>query len=334
MSDKTNTMALQGHHKTKKWVGLILLALFGLLVMLIFKPTESKAKSASKTDWGVQRAVYNPKNPPATPAKIERKEQPRESLVAEAIQQEQIDVRAIEREKILMERRQAPIVVYQASGQIYQDSLAQSEQTHTQSLQVTANQIEHLDYTIIQGKLISGILESAINSDLPGMIRAVVKDNVYAEKGDRVLIPKGARLIGNYQSDLDAGQSRVFIIWQRLIRPDGIEIMLDSPGTNNLGQSGISGVVNNHFMARFGEAALLTMISAGSANINVSKGDEFNSKSAYRNAVSESFANSASQSLERTQGLSPTVHINQGSPIKVFVAKDLNFHSALTREDG
>lgn len=66
MSNKINTMALQGHHKTKKWIGLILLALFGLLVMLIFKPTESKAKSSPKTDWGVQRAVYNPKNPPAT----------------------------------------------------------------------------------------------------------------------------------------------------------------------------------------------------------------------------------------------------------------------------
>jgi len=326
-------MDLEGHHNTKKWVGLVLLALLVLLILFIFKPTESKAKSTSKTDWGVQRAVYNPKNPPATPAKIEKKEEPRESLGVETIKQEQVDLRRIEREKILMERRQAPIVVYQASGQVYQDSLAQSEK-HTQSLQVTANQIEHLDYTIIQGKLISGILESAINSDLPGMIRAVVKEDVYAEKGNKILIPKGARLIGHYQSDLDVGQSRVFVIWQRLIRPDGIEVMLDSPGTNNLGQAGVSGVVNNHFMARFGEAALLTMISAGSANINVSKTDEFNSKSAYRNAVSESFANSASQSLERTQGLSPTVHINQGSPIKVFVAKDLNFHTALTRENG
>ena len=323
----TNEIGLTGHHNTKKWVGLGLIGLLCLLIFFMFKPSSSKADKSGNPGFGVQRAVYQPKNPPKAPRD---KKESLKSIPEPVQHQEQQNFIEMERAKVLMERRQAPMVVYQAAGQTSHQAISQqTESSPSQLLQVNAHQIEHLDYTIIQGKLIPAILESAINSDLPGLIRAVVKENVYAEKGERVLIPKGARLIGNYESDLDVGQSRIFVVWQRLIRPDGIEVQLDSPGINALGQAGLSGEVNTHFWARFGEAVLLSLISAGASNINVSKGDEFNSQAAYRQAASESFASSASNSLNRTQGLGPTVHINQGTPIKVFVAKDLNFYGVL-----
>lgn len=83
-----------------------------------------------------------------------------------------------------------------------------------------ARQIERIDAMIPEGTLIPGILETAINSDLPGQIRAITSQDVYSFDGRRVLIPTGTRLIGEYQSEITRGQERIFVIWTRLIRDD------------------------------------------------------------------------------------------------------------------
>ncbi|PLU75281.1 conjugal transfer protein TrbI, partial [Sinorhizobium medicae] len=76
-----------------------------------------------------------------------------------------------------------------------------------------ARQIERIDALIPEGTLIPGILETAINSDLPGQIRAITSQDVYSFDGRRVLIPTGTRLIGEYQSEITRGQKRIFVIW-------------------------------------------------------------------------------------------------------------------------
>ena len=113
---------------------------------------------------------------------------------------------------------------------------------------------------IAQGKLIDAVLESAVNTDQPGMLRALVANDIYGDSGRTVLLPRGSRLIGQYNSDVARGQSRVFVIWQRVIRPDGIDVQLDSGGTDSLGQAGVEGKVNNHFWTMFGAATLLSVI--------------------------------------------------------------------------
>ena len=91
--------------------------------------------------------------------------------------------------------------------------------------------------TIAQGTILFANLESAINSEIAGMLRAVISNPVYAYKGDKILIPKGSRLIGKYTSSLANGSAsnRLFIIWSRIITPNGLSINIDSNATDSLG---------------------------------------------------------------------------------------------------
>jgi len=186
---------------------------------------------------------------------------------------------------------------------------------------VYANYIEDRSYKILQGKFIPAVLETAINSDLPGMIRSIVSETVYSEDGNSLLIPKGSRLIGKYRSGVKQGQSRVFVIWSRLVRPDGIGIKLDSPGADSLGRAGLAGFVDTHFLERFGSSALLSLI--GGFAQQESENDN------QRAVLAESFSESAAVALENSINIPPTIHINQGEKINVFVAKDLNFKPAV-----
>lgn len=126
------------------------------------------------------------------------------------------------------------------------------------------------------------------------------------------------------------GQSRIFIVWTRLITPNGISINLGSPGVDNLGVAGMEAdEINRHFWERFGTASLLSLIGAGAANVGANGNDENNSVSAYRSAVASSFAQSANQSLQQNNMMAPTLKTYQGKPIIVFVAKDLHFANAM-----
>ena len=121
--------------------------------------------------------------------------------------------------------------------------------SNEQVVKAKAVKLEGLDTLITQGTFISGITETMINSDLPGLIRAIVDKPVYGRTGNLVLIPKGSRLIGRYQSGVTVGQQRVYIVWTRLERPDGVVVDLGSPGAGPLGQAGMEGEVDNHFLS-------------------------------------------------------------------------------------
>lgn len=331
MQEKTS-LQIETHTISKKVIGGVLVLVMALILALIWQPDKATAANKKPSDLKMPKVGrIDELNTKASTFQVAYKQETPE------IQYQSVEAE-IENSRLMMQRRQASISVYKADNApaVMEDErkrdLNKEFSSNPSVVQASAHQIEHLDYTIIQGKIITGILESAINSDLPGYIRAIVKENVYAEHGANLLIPKGSRLIGYYKSELDVGQKRVFIVWQRLIRPDGVEVNLNSPGTNHLGQAGLTGGIDTHFFERVGEAILLSLISAGSANINVDKADQYNSRSAYREAVSQSFADTASQSLNRTQGLGPTVHVPQGTIIKVFVAQDLNFFGALNKE--
>ena len=119
---------------------------------------------------------------------------------------------------------------------------------------VKATVVKHLNRTILQGKIISAILETAINTDISGMLRAIVTRDIYAERGVDIMIPKGSRLMGSYSANVKGGQTRVVIMWNRVIRPDGIDIAIDSSGVDALGRSGIPGDVYDHFWRQLGNA--------------------------------------------------------------------------------
>ena len=119
--------------------------------------------------------------------------------------------------------------------------------------------------TVTQGTMIPAILETAINTDVPGYARAVVSQDVRSFDGTRILVPRSSRLIGQYQSGLQGGQKRAYVIWTRLIRPDGVSVNLASPATGFDGSTGLEGKVDSHFFKRFGSAMLLSVIGGLSA---------------------------------------------------------------------
>jgi hypothetical protein len=122
-------------------------------------------------------------------------------------------------------------------------------------------------YTVMAGDIIPAVLISGINSDLPGPILAQVSQNVLDNaSGKYVLIPQGSRLIGAYQSVNSYGQERVSIAWQRLIFPNTTSMTLPQmPGADQSGNAGLSDQVDHHYLATFGSAALMSLISAGQA---------------------------------------------------------------------
>lgn len=191
-----------------------------------------------------------------------------------------------------------------------------------------ASHIDYRQYMILQGKIVDAMLLTRVKSDLPGQIIAQVTEPVYGEQGRFQLLPAGTRIFGEYSSNVRYGQAEIAAVWRRAITPQGVQIMLDSPSTNGLGVAGLGGGrVNNHTFQTFGTAALLSLIGAGSSNLGTNSSDRQNSMSEYRNAVQQSFADSAKDVLDQRKNIPPTITVENGTRIKILVAKDLNFTS-------
>ncbi len=182
---------------------------------------------------------------------------------------------------------------------------------------VSAQQSFNPATTVAVGTMIPAILETAINTDVPGYVRAVVSQDVRSYDGSRVLLPRSSRLVGQYQSGLQAGQRRAYVIWTQAIRPDGVTVALASPATGFDGTSGLNGEVDSHFFSRFGSAMLLSVIgglgtiASGGASVVLGGGQT-----------------AASTALQQDGQRSPTVRVRMGEPVRVYTARNLDFGSA------
>jgi type IV secretion system protein VirB10 len=175
--------------------------------------------------------------------------------------------------------------------------------------------------TVTQGTLIPAVLETAIDTDVPGYVRAVVSADVRSFDGSRVLVPRSSRLIGQYKSGLQAGQKRAYVIWTRLIRPDGVSVNIASPAVAFSGETGLAGKVNTHFFERFGSAMLLSVIGGLSAVTGGTAGI----------VIAGSGQSAAAAAVGQSANIGPTVRVRQGEPIRVFTARDLDFSRVSTQ---
>jgi type IV secretion system protein VirB10 len=235
--------------------------------------------------------------------------------------------------------------------------LAQSEQNRITP--AIASKAARPDALIAQGTLIRGFLETAINSDLPGMIRAVVRENVYSLDGRRVLVPKGSRLVGEYKSGLSRGQKRVFVVWNRIVMSDGTQVDIASPGADNIGQAGLTGKVDTHWAERVGSAMFFSILGSGAqigTALALDKGNDTprtvtttdpvtgiittttldssgNRHDGVMSAVTQGtsgFTQLATESAQNSENIPPTVHVDQGADVTVFVRRDLDFSKLYT----
>jgi type IV secretion system protein VirB10 len=179
--------------------------------------------------------------------------------------------------------------------------------------------------TVLQGTLIPAVLETALDSSRPGQVRAIVASDITGFDGSRILIPRGSRLVGSYEADLSDGQSRAFVEWTRLVRPDGMAIALASPAADLQGRAGVPGRVDRHFLARFGSAVLQTTLNLGAGAAGRSLGGDSSVIVALPGAT-QNLAPSTSP-----RAVQPTLHVEAGARVSVFVARDLEFTSGEPR---
>jgi type IV secretion system protein VirB10 len=185
---------------------------------------------------------------------------------------------------------------------------------------VRATLIRNRASIIPQGAIIAAVLETPLNSDRPGLARAIVSQDSRGFDGSRVLIPRGSRLIGEFKAETGPGLRRILVTWTRLIRPDGVAIRIGSPVTDAMGGAGVPGSVNTHFAARFASAVLQSALMLG-----------VNAASQWQNNGSSIYVGVPGQMAQVGQDLipdtkrPPTVKVREGAQIAVLVARDLDF---------
>lgn len=173
-----------------------------------------------------------------------------------------------------------------------------------------------------KGAFIDCTLETAIDSTLPGMTTCVMATDTFGVDGTVVLMERGTKLIGETRGQIQQGAARVFVIWTEARTPTGVIVPLDSPGADELGRSGLAGVVDRHFWQRFGSAILVSVIDgAVQAAVQSSRG-----------GGSVVVNPSGSQDvltgiLKNTINIPPTIVKQNGDRIQVLVARDVDFRS-------
>ncbi|MEA2829828.1 MAG: type secretion system protein TrbI, partial [Bradyrhizobium sp.] len=178
-------------------------------------------------------------------------------------------------------------------------------------------------YVLQAGSVISAALITGLRSDLPGQITAHVTEDTYdSPTGKILLIPQGARLVGQYDAQINFGQSRVLLVWNRLIMPNGRSIVLErQPGADAEGYAGLEDEVDNHWGSLFKAAILSTLLSVGSEA--GTSDSENNLAQAIRQGASQSFNQTGAQIVGRSLNVQPTITIRPGFPVRVIVTHDL-----------
>ena len=185
-------------------------------------------------------------------------------------------------------------------------------------------------YMIMSGSVIPATLITGINSDLPGQIQAIVSQNIYDSKtGNNILIPQGSKLIGVYDSQVAYGQSRVLIVWSRVIFPNDQYIDLEGmPGADLSGFAGLNDQVNNHYFRIFGSALLMSLFSAG---MQLSQPQSSNASGTPNNqqivaaAMGQELGQVSTQMIQQNLNIQPTLNIRPGDNFNVLVTRDIPF---------
>lgn len=178
-------------------------------------------------------------------------------------------------------------------------------------------------WLVSSGSVIAASLVTGLNSDLPGLVVAQVSENIFdSVTGRTLLIPQGARLIGRYESKTSYGQQRAFVVWQRLIWPDGSSLTLDdAPASDPSGYAGVRDRVDSHGWQLLKGVALSTLLGVGT---ELSMGsDESELVRAMRESAQQGGARAGDRLVERSLDIRPTMVVRPGWPVRVLVHQDL-----------
>ena len=213
------------------------------------------------------------------------------------------------------------------------DELGAMEDTKT-----SAEPLSNPDTIMVRGTFIRCVLQTRIISDFPGFASCVVTEPVYSFTGKRLLLPKGSKVLGKYRSSPIIG-NRLAVIWDRIITPTGIDVNMASPGVDDLGSSGNPGYLDSHWGSRITAALLISMLSDGFSYEAAEHGPKTTALAGNGVAVESPFQSNTAQTLQtlsqqavqKAAQRPPTVTINQGTIIDVYVAKDVDFSGVVSK---
>jgi type IV secretion system protein VirB10 len=177
-------------------------------------------------------------------------------------------------------------------------------------------------FLLPKGAFIDCTLETAIDSTLPGMTTCVTATDTLSADGTVVLLSRGTKLVGETRGEVAQGQSRIFVLWSEARTPSGVVVPLDSPGTDALGRSGLSGSVERHFWERFGAAILVSVIDGA-----VQAGVQSTSRGGTVLVNPSGSEDVMTGILQSSVDIPPTIVVPQGARIQVLVARDVDFRS-------
>lgn len=199
--------------------------------------------------------------------------------------------------------------------------------------------LQDLEYTIATGKVIEGVLETAINSESPGAVRAVVSVDVLGEMGDYVLIPRGSRLYGSYTTATSTVQTRILLTWNKIIRPDGLVVSMTADTYDQSGKKGLEGDIDTRYGELFRNALLYSFITLGTAvaveKIAGIKGSHITTNGVISStaispstAAAQSMIDTAQDIADKmtdgiTDDLDPVFSIPQGTLLKIMPSADI-----------
>ena len=177
-------------------------------------------------------------------------------------------------------------------------------------------------YQVMAGTIIPASLVTGLNSDLPGQVIAQVTENVYdTPTGQYLLLPQGTRLLGRYDSDIDNGQSRALVVWNRIIRPDGSSLVIENlPGVDLSGQAGLRDKVDRHTGSLF-KAAILSSVLSIAAELGTDEEDELSE--AIRSGGQSTINQAGQRVVTRAISRKPTLKVRPGWRLGVIVNRDL-----------
>jgi type IV secretion system protein VirB10 len=206
----------------------------------------------------------------------------------------------------------------------------------TDNVPTSAQPLTHPDTLMQRGTYIRCVLETRIISDIPGFSTCLVTEPVYSFNGHTLLLPKGSKLLGSYSGGPKG--YRQAVVWDRIITPTGIDVNMSSPGIDNLGSSGLPGYYDAHWGKRIGSALLISLLSDafkyeaaehGPRTTTISNGVV--TQTPFESNTARTIQKLANQAVREAANRTPTVTINQGTIIYVYVTKDVDFSGVVAR---
>ena len=175
-----------------------------------------------------------------------------------------------------------------------------------------------------KGTFIDCVLETKLDTTVPGMTSCVIPRDVYSANGRVLLIERGSKAIGEYKGAVENGLNRIFVLWTQIQTPKGVRVNIDSPATDALGGSGMAGEIDFHWWARFGNALLFTLIQDG-FDFAMTKQSENNGGVNYYQNSEDGLNQIIQEAMRQSGNIPPTLTKNQGERVGIFVARDVDF---------